>query len=161
MNFFLIKKKFFFKFIFGCVGSSLLHVGFLQWQQVGATLQCGARASHCDGFFCCTQHGLQARGLQQLQHVGSVAVAHGLQTTDSVVVAHGLSWATACGIFLDQRSNLCPLHWQVDSQPLCHQGSPFINFLIEVQLIYNVVLVSGIQQSSSVIYISFSDSSPL
>ena len=29
-----------------------------------------------------------------------------------------------CGIFLDQGSNLCPLHWQVDSQPLRHQGSP-------------------------------------
>ena len=25
---------------------------------------------------------------------------------------------------LDQRWNLCPLHWQVDSQPLDHQRSP-------------------------------------
>ena len=23
-----------------------------------------------------------------------------------------------------QGPNLCPLHWQADSQPLCHQGSP-------------------------------------
>ena len=30
----------------------------------------------------------------------------------------------ACGIFQDQGSNLCPLHWQVDSQPLDHQRSP-------------------------------------
>ena len=29
----------------------------------------------------------------------------------------------ACGAFPDQGSNLCPLHWQVDSYPLCHQGS--------------------------------------
>ena len=35
--------------------------------------------------------------------------------TDSVVVAHGLSCFAAHGIFLDQGSNLCPLHWQVDS----------------------------------------------
>ena len=33
----------------------------------------------------------------------------------SVVVAHGLSCSAACGIFLDQGSNLCPLHWQADS----------------------------------------------
>ena len=30
----------------------------------------------------------------------------------------------ACGIFLDQGSNPCPLHWQADSLPLRHQGSP-------------------------------------
>ena len=33
----------------------------------------------------------------------------------SIVAAHGLSCSVACGIFLDQVSNLCPLHWQVDS----------------------------------------------
>ena len=40
------------------------------------------------------------------------------------VVAHGPSWSAACGIFPDQGSNPCPLHWQADSQPLRHQGSP-------------------------------------
>ena len=39
-------------------------------------------------------------------------------------MAHGLSCSVACGIFLDQGLNLCPLHWQADSQPLHHQGSP-------------------------------------
>ena len=29
-----------------------------------------------------------------------------------------------CGIFLDQGSNPCPLHWQEDSYLLDHQGSP-------------------------------------
>ena len=43
----------------------------------------------------------------------------------SVVVAHGPSCSAACGIFPDQGSNLCPLHWQADSQPLRHQGSPW------------------------------------
>ena len=46
--------------------------------------------------------------------------------TGSVVVAHGLSCSAACGIFPDQGSNPSPLHWQADSQPLRHQGSPTI-----------------------------------
>ena len=36
----------------------------------------------------------------------------------------------ACGIFPDQGSNLCLLHWQVDSSLLSHQGSPLIWFLM-------------------------------
>ena len=47
----------------------------------------------------------------------------------SVVVAHGPSCSAACGIFPDQGSNPCPLHWQADSQPLRHQGSPS-NFIL-------------------------------
>ena len=46
------------------------------------------------------------------------------QGTGSVIVAHGLSCCMSCGIFLDQGLNPCPLHWQVDSQSLNHQGSP-------------------------------------
>ena len=48
----------------------------------------------------------------------------GSRCAGSVVVAHGPSRPAACGIFPDQGSNPCPLHWQADSQPLCHQGSP-------------------------------------
>ena len=47
----------------------------------------------------------------------------------SVIVAHGPSGSAACGIFPDQGSNLCPLHWQADSQPLRHQGSPGLGLL--------------------------------
>ena len=47
--------------IFGCVGSSLLRVGFLKVQRAGATLRCGARDSHCGGSSCC---GAQALGVQ-------------------------------------------------------------------------------------------------
>ena len=50
----------------------------------------------------------------------------GSRRAGSVVVAHGLSCSTACGIFPDQGSNPCPLHWQADSQPLRHQGSPHV-----------------------------------
>ena len=48
----------------------------------------------------------------------------GSRRAGSVVVAHGPSGSAACGIFPDQGSNPCPLHWQADSQPLRHQGSP-------------------------------------
>ena len=48
----------------------------------------------------------------------------GSRRADSVIVAHGPSCSAACGIFPDQGSNPCPLHWQADSQPLRHQGSP-------------------------------------
>lgn len=42
----------------------------------------------------------------------------------SVVVAHGLTFPLACGIFSDQGSNPCLQHWQANSQPLDHEGSP-------------------------------------
>ena len=64
----------------------------------------------------------RALSLQQLQCKGSL-LAPELYSTGSVVVALGLTISAACGIFLDQGSNLCLLHWQVDSLPLRHQGS--------------------------------------
>ena len=48
----------------------------------------------------------------------------GSRRAGSVIVAHGPSCSAACGIFPDQGSNPCALHWQEDSQPLRHQGSP-------------------------------------
>ena len=48
----------------------------------------------------------------------------GSRRAGSVIVAHGPSCSAACGIFPDQGSNPCPVHWQADSQPLRHQGSP-------------------------------------
>ena len=38
-------------------------------------------------------------------------------------MVHPLSCSIAYGIFLDQGSNLCPMHWQEDFYPLCHQPS--------------------------------------
>ena len=68
----------------------------------------------------------------------------GSRCAGSVVVAHGPSCSAACGILPDQGSNPCPLHWQADSQPLCHQGSPksffFIGNIIKYLLIWLVVL---------------------
>ena len=48
----------------------------------------------------------------------------GSRRAGSAVVAHGPSHSTACGILPDQGPNPGPLHWQADSQPLRHQGSP-------------------------------------
>ena len=55
----------------------------------------------------------------------------GSRCAGSVVVAHGSSRSVACGIFPDQGSNPCPLHWQADSQPLRHQGSPVWVFSLQ------------------------------
>ena len=53
---------FIYLFIFGCVGSSLLRAGFsLVAASGGATLCCGAQASHCGGFSCCKARALGAR----------------------------------------------------------------------------------------------------
>ena len=56
----------------------------------------------------------------------------GSSCADSAAVAHGPSCSAACGILPDQGSNLCPLHWQADSQPLRHQGSPLPFFLMNL-----------------------------
>ena len=42
----------------------------------------------------------------------------------SVVAACRLSCSMACGLFLEQGLNLCPLNWQADSLLLDEQGSP-------------------------------------
>ena len=52
----------------------------------------------------------------------------GSRRAGSVIVAHGPSRSAAHGILPDQGSNPCALHWQADSQPLRHQGSPDILF---------------------------------
>ena len=69
----LLTPSFFFFFLinlfilFGCIGSLLLHAGFLQLWGVGA--------SHCGGFSCC---GVQALGMR-----APVVVARGLSSCDT------------------------------------------------------------------------------
>ena len=65
----------------------------------------------------------------------------GSRHAGSVIVAHGPSCSAACGIFLDQGSNLCPLHWQADSQPLRHQRSP-------LSLYFNTWIVGSCEMGS-------------
>ena len=111
---FFFFNKFIHLFIFGCVGSSLLHAGFPQLRREGLLFVAVHRLL-IEVASLVAEHGFQARGLQQLWHVGSVVVACGLQSAGSVVVAHGPSCSTACGIFPDQGLNLCPLNCQEDS----------------------------------------------
>ena len=73
----------------------------------------------------------------------------GSRGVGSVIVAHGPSCFVACGIFPDQGSNPCPLHWQADSQPLCHQGSPVIS-LTEISSSYLKFFVAIVNRILSV-----------
>ena len=63
-----------------------------------------------------------------LWNTGSVVATHRLQNAGSVVMMHRLSCSVAFGNFLDQRLNLCFLHWKVDSYPTHYQGNPRVDF---------------------------------
>ena len=65
----------------------------------------------------------------------------GSRCAGSVAVAHGPSCSAACGIFPDQGSNPCPLHWQADSQPLRHQGSPMADISSNISLSCSLYLL--------------------
>ena len=56
---------------------------------------------------------LQCEGLSLSQPL--LLQSTGSRRAGSVIVAHGPSYSAACGIFPDQGSNRCPLHWQADS----------------------------------------------
>ena len=101
-------------FIFGCVGSSL---------RCGVFSSCGKQRLLIvvASLLWSTVSGTQASAVAA--QVGSVAVAPGLSGAGSVAVAQGLSCSPARGIFLDQGSNPCLLHWQVDFSTLSHLGS--------------------------------------
>ena len=59
----------------------------------------------------------------------------------SVVVALRVSCSRACGIFLDQSSNLCALHWQADSLPPSElPRSPICVIYVTLFLIYGTTL---------------------
>ena len=101
----------FLSFLSGSAGSSLLLSNFLSLQWAGATLLVVL------GLLLAVASLVADPGLWAGAWT-SVVAARGLsccgsQTPEqgSVVMARGLV-AEACGIFLDQGSNLCPLHWQ-------------------------------------------------
>ena len=86
------------------------------------------------GLPCCTwassSHGEQDHSSRSSRRGGSsYCGAQALGCAGSVVVAHRLICPVACGIFPDQGSNRCPLHWQADSYPLDHPGSPMNTIL--------------------------------
>ena len=88
----------------------------------------------------------------------------GSRRAGSVVEAHGPSCSAACGIPPDQGPNPCPLHWQADSQPLRHQGSPGLFLkVIYIQCEPCVLLRETLclhQRPGSFLYNTFSAFSP-
>ena len=126
---FLIKKKNWLLWVFAAVHG--LSLGALS----GAAFGCSAQA-YCPAFSCCEAQALGAQASVvaacRLQGTwASVVVAHRLSSCGSwaleqtsIVVVPGLSGSRACGTFPDQGLNPYPLHWQVNSHPLYHQGNP-------------------------------------
>ena len=96
-NYFVLFKKL---LSFDCARSSLLP---------GLSSSSGERGLLCWG------SGLLTWWLLLLQSTGSRHAGSLAAALCSAVGVHGLSCPVACGIFLDQGSNLCPLHWQADS----------------------------------------------
>ena len=94
--------RFIYLFISGCAGSSLPHRLFSSCGEQGCSLV-SVHEPLIEVASLAVEHGSRAHGLRQLQPLGSV------------VAVHGLSCSTACGIFLDEGLNLCPLNWQLDS----------------------------------------------
>ena len=78
-------------------------------------------------FRCCAGFSLRWLLLSQ---------SRGCRHAGSVVVAHRLICSLGYGIFLDQGSNLCLLHWQADSLPLSHQGSPTSTFFRRLRVLF-------------------------
>ena len=62
------------------------------------------------GLHCCSGFSLvAASGGYSL-----LVVSRPLIVGASLIAGHEPSCSAACGIFLSQGSNLCPLHWQAD-----------------------------------------------
>ena len=102
-------KKIINLFIFGCTESSLL---------LRLLSSCGVLASHWGGFSCC---GARALGCTNFSSCSFRALEHRLNSCGPWVFC-----SMACGILLDQGLNPCLLHWQADSSPWNHQGSPHV-----------------------------------
>ena len=62
--------------------------------------------------------------------------------TGSLAVVPGLSCSMTCGIFPDLGANPCLLLWQADSLPLSHQGSPALEFSVQLLSVSQILVVS-------------------
>jgi len=97
--------------------------------------------------------GFSRCGAQAFEHTGFSSYSTwalylrfpGSMSTGSTVEVHGLRNSVACGIFQDQGSNPRLLHWQVDSLPLSHQGSPQAHYISCALYYYDISLTSDHQ----------------
>ena len=79
----------------------------------GCVFSCSERGLWCEAFSSCSTRAQDLR----------LAGLEGLCT-----VTHRLSCPEVRRVFLGQRSNPCPLHWQAGSHPLDHRGNFIIRF---------------------------------
>ena len=114
-----LKNNFIYLFIFDSIGSSLL---------------CGLLVAVSGSYSLVAGHRL-------VTAVASLIEGHRFQNMGSIAVAQGLRCSVASGIFLDQGSDSCLLHWQVDSLLLSHQGSPNI-YLSNIHLSNEIHLIN-------------------
>ena len=124
MNFYEKLKFFFFnKFIYLFIYFWLCWV-FVSVRGLSAVAASGGHSSsRCAGHSSSRCAGLSLSRPLPLRSTGS-------RRAGSVAVAHGPSCSVACGILPDRGTNPRPLHWQADSQPLRHQGSPKLKFFM-------------------------------
>ena len=116
-------SQFFNILFFGYTGSPLLHRLFSSYGEPGLLSSCGVRGFSLWWLLLLPSTGSRVCGLQQLWHLGSVGWLIGSREQGQQLWCTGLV-AVTCGIYPDQESNQCLLHWQVDSLPVNHQGSP-------------------------------------
>ena len=69
-------------------------------------------------------HRLQGMRASGVATHGLWSIGYYRAPLNNWALQYGPSGSTACGIFPDQGSNPFLLHWQTDSLPLSHQGSP-------------------------------------
>ena len=92
--------------------------------------RCRAWALGCEGSSSCSTWAQYSWLEDPKMCTTPVVEAQGHSSVSSVAVVHRPSCSMACGIFTDQGSNPCPLHWQVYSYLLYLQGSPNFHYLL-------------------------------
>ena len=106
-----LKRGFMLFFFFWLCWVYALHRFFSSLGEQGLLSSRRAWASHCGGF-----------------SYGARVPEHRLKSCGT----HRLGCSMVCGVFLDQGSNPCPLHWWAGSLPLSHLGSSNYQLLKEL-----------------------------
>ena len=132
LKFFPFKKIFLiYLFIFGCIESLSLRPGFLQLRRVGATLRCGAWASHCGGFSCC---GARPLGARTSVVVARVLSSCGLRALELRLSSCGTRAQLLCSMWDLPRPGIEPMSPALAGGFLTTalQGKPKFSIFIEV-----------------------------
>ena len=119
----------------------MLHGLFSSCRELGLLSICGTHVSHYDGFSYSRAWALGCTGLSSCGTWAQWLQLPGLWSTGSIVVANRLSCSAACGMFLNQESNLYLLQWQADSsfntEPPGNPQVMILNFIVAAYFIYS------------------------